>query len=350
MSKKFILPTLIIVIVLLGVWVYDRQGNVKNEPVKDFQIIHGNTQGTTYNITYEYVKGENLQPEIEEVLHDFDMSLSTYEPESIISRINQNDSTVEVDDKFREVFLEARRVYEATGGVFDITVAPLVNAWGFGFTPGADVDSAMIDSLLQYVGMDKVSLRGNKVVKDLPQIMFDVNAIAQGYSVDVVSAFLEEKGIENYLVEIGGELKCKGYNPKGEDWKIGVDRPQEGNLVPGKNMQAVVSIRGKSLATSGNYRKFYEKDGVKYAHSIDPKTGYPVLSKLLSATLITDRCITADAYATAFMVMGLEKSIEMLESGNEPLDAYLIYSDDEGNFRVYSTPGMKKHILDELKE
>jgi FAD:protein FMN transferase len=350
MNKKFILPTLIIVIVLLGIWFYDRQAKVKDMPEKEYLIIHGNTQGTTYNITYDYLRGENLQPDIEQVLHDFDMSLSTYEPTSIISRINQNDTTVEVDEKFKEVFREAKQVYEQTGGVFDITVAPIVNAWGFGFTPGTDIDSNLIDSLLQYVGMDKVRLNGNKVEKDFPQVMLDVNAIAQGYSVDVVSEFLEEKGIENYLVEIGGELKCEGMNPKGEDWKIGIDRPQEGNLIPGQNMQAIVSIKGKSLATSGNYRKFYEKDGIKYAHSIDPKTGYPVLSKLLSATIITDNCITADAYATAFMVMGLEKSIEILESGKKQLDAYLIYSDDEGNFKVYSTPGMKKHILDELKE
>jgi thiamine biosynthesis lipoprotein len=198
--------------------------------------------------------------------------------------------------------------------------------------------------------MDKVSLQDGKIIKESPNIMLDVNAIAQGYSVDIVAAFLDEKGIENYLVEIGGELKCKGMNPKGEDWKIGIDRPQDGNVIPGKNMQAVVAIKGKSLATSGNYRKFYEKDGIKYAHSIDPKTGYPVLSKLLSATLITDRCITADAYATAFMVMGLEKSIAILESGSEDMEAYLIYSDEEGKFRVYSTPGMKKYILDEVIE
>jgi thiamine biosynthesis lipoprotein len=350
MSKKFILPTLIIVIVLLGVWFYDRQTKVQKEPVSEYQVIHGNTQGTTYNMTFEYLKGADIQPEIEQVLHDFDMSLSTYEPSSIISRINQNDTLVVIDKKFEEVLLEARRVYEKTNGAFDITVAPVVNAWGFGFTPGADVDSAMIDSLLRFVGMNKVKLEEGKIIKDFPQTMLDVNAIAQGYSVDVVAQFLEEKGIENYLVEIGGELKCKGLNPKGEDWKIGIDRPQEGNLVPGQNMQAVIAIKGKSLATSGNYRKFYEKNGIKYAHSINPKTGYPVLSKLLSVTIISDKCITADAYATAFMVMGLDKSIEFLKSGVEDLDAYLIYNDNEGKFRVYSTPGMKKYILDEVEE
>lgn len=350
MNKKFILPTLLIVVVLLGLWLFDRNSKEKAETQKEYKIIHGNTQGTTYNITYEYYPGEDLQPDIEQVLYDFDMSLSTYEPTSIISRINRNDTTVAVDQKFIEVFMEAQRVYELTEGAFDITVAPLVNAWGFGFTPGADVDSAMIDDILQYVGMDKIGLEDGRIRKDDPRVMIDVNAIAQGYSVDVVAAFLEGKGIVNYLVEIGGELKCKGLNPKTEEWKIGIDRPEDDNMIPGNNMQAVVAIKGKSLATSGNYRKFYEKNGIKYAHSIDPETGYPVLNKLLSATLITDRCITADAFATAFMVMGLEKSIGILESANEELEAYLIYSDEEGKFKVFSTPGMKEYILDEVKE
>ncbi len=350
MSRKFILPTVIIVIVILGVWIFDRKSKAKEEAAKEYQIIHGNTQGTTYNITYRYLQDVDLQAEIVELLRNFDLSLSTYEPLSIISRINQNDSSVEVDEKFEEVFSEASRIYEKSGGAFDITVAPIVNAWGFGFTPGADVDSAMIDSLLQFVGMDKVRLEDKKIIKDLPQVMLDVNAIAQGYSVDVVSDFLEDKNIENYLVEIGGELRCKGLNPKGENWKIGIDRPQDGNIIPGQNMQAVIAMKNKSLATSGNYRKFYEKDGIKYAHSINPTTGYPVLTQLLSATIIADKCMTADGYATAFMVMGLEKSIALLELENEELDAYLIYSDDKGKFRVHSTSGMKKYVLDELKE
>jgi len=341
MGKKLITPTIIIIAVVIAVWMYDT-------PDLEYKKTGGEIQGTTYHITYEYRKNKDLQEEIEAVLHEFDLSLSTYEPASIISRINKNDPEVKADDKFIKVFREAEEVNKKTGGVFDITVAPIVNAWGFGFTPGTDVDSNLIDSLLDYVGMEKIRLVDRRVVKDDPHVMLDVNAIAQGYSVDVVAEFLDSKKIKNYLVEIGGELKCKGLNPKGEDWKIGIDRPEEGNITPGAKLQAVVAIKTKSLATSGNYRKFYEKDGVKYAHSINPKTGYPVLSRLLSATVLAEECITADAYATAFMVMGLEKSMEFLKGQNE-LEAYLIYSDEEGNFNVFATPGMKEHIVEEVK-
>lgn len=339
MNKKLIAPTIVVVAVALAVWLYDL-------PKLEYKKIHGDTQGTTYNITYEYPVKKDLKTDIEKVLADFDMSLSTYIPQSLISRINRNDPAAESDEKFIEVFNVARDVYEKSNGYFDITVAPVVNAWGFGFAPGVDVDSAFIDSLLQFVGMDKVHLNGRQVIKDDPRIMFDVNAIAQGYSVDVVSKFLDRKEVKNYMVEIGGELKCKGKNPKGEDWKIGVDRPVEGNMVAGSNLQAILAIKTKALATSGNYRKFYEKDGVKYAHSINPKTGYPVLSRLLSATVLADECIVADAFATAFMVMGLEKSIEYLDKQHE-LEAYLIYSDEEGNYMVYTTLGMKNHIISE---
>ncbi len=338
MNKKFITPTIVIIAVAVAVWLFEEK--------LEYKKIHGDTQGTTYNITYEYPVYKNLKKAITKVLNNFDKSLSTYIPQSLISRINYNDPSVEADERFIKLFNVAHEVFEKTNGSFDITVAPIVNAWGFGFTPGTDVDSAMIDSLLQFVGMDKVRLEGRKVIKNDPRIMFDVNAIAQGYSVDIVAGFLDKKKIENYMVEIGGELKCKGKNPKGEDWKIGIDRPEEGNITAGSNIQAVLAVKEKALATSGNYRKFYEKDGVKYAHSINPKTGYPVLSRLLSATVLADECITADAFATAFMVMGLEESIRYLENQDE-LEAYLIYSDEKGIFRVYATPGMKNHIIRE---
>ena len=341
MNTKFIIPTVVIIAVVAAVLLYDT-------PRKEYKKIHGDTQGTTYNITCEYARNRDLKPAVEKVLSDFDMSLSTYLPQSLISRINRNDPAAEADDKFIKVYEVAHRVYEKSGGLFDITVAPVVNAWGFGFMPGADVDSATIDSLLQFVGMDKVRLEGRKVIKDDPRIMFDVNAIAQGYSVDVMAAFLDSMRIENYMVEIGGELKCKGKNPKGEDWKIGIDRPEEGNMVAGADLQAILAIKTKALATSGNYRKFYEKNGVKYAHSINPITGYPVLSRLLSATVLADECIVADAFATAFMVMGLEESIRYLENQDE-LEAYLVYNDEGGNYKVYFTPGMKEHIIEQRK-
>ncbi|MBN1599941.1 MAG: FAD:protein FMN transferase [Bacteroidales bacterium] len=340
MQKRILSILIALVAVVAAIWLY-------HTPEKEYKKISGDTQGTTYNITYEYKKTGDLQLDIERLLHKFDMSLSTYIPQSIISRINLNDETVVADKLFTRVFNEAKTVNKNTGGAFDITVAPIINALGFGFTPAQSVDSATIDSLLQFVGMDKVKIENGRVIKESPNIMLDVNAIAQGYSVDVVAGFLDKKRVANYLVEIGGELKAKGVNPKGESWKIGIDRPEEGNMKAGEKLQAIVAVNNRSLATSGNYRKFYEKGGVKYAHSISPKTGYPVLSRLLSATVMAEECITADAYATAFMVMGLERSIEFL-GGHPELDAYLIYSDDAGSFKVYTTKGMKPNIVEEL--
>lgn len=303
--------------------------------------ISGYTQGTTYHITY---KSRNniiiLKKEVDSVLADFDHSLSTYLPGSIISRINRNDTNVFTDKYFRVVFRKAQEVYKATDGAFDITVAPVVNAWGFGFTTGSTADSTLIDSLLQYVGMDKVKLEDDRVIKKYPQTMLDVNAIAQGYSVDVVSDYLKSKGIASYLVEIGGEVRTKGRNPKNMRWTIGIDKPIENNFTPGRILQTKIRISNGSIATSGNYRSFYEKNGIKYTHSINPKTGYPVMSNLLSATVKASDCMTADAYATAFMVMGLEKTIAFLKQHHE-LQAYLIYSDKNGQFRSYVTGKLK---------
>jgi len=342
MNKKYYAITAVVLTALLfTIWFFPK-------PELEYKKIEGYIQGTTYHITYEYKKKKDLHPEIEKILHDFDKSLSSYEPQSIISRINKNDPTVIPDELFIEVFQKSVEINQKTDGFFDITVAPIVNAWGFGFAPGADVDSNLIDSLMKFVGMEKVNLKNGKIIKSDPSVMIDVNAIAQGFSVDVVCRFLDEKKVKNYLVEIGGELKSKGINPKGEDWKIGIDSPIEGNMEAGQTLQAIIAIKGKALATSGNYRKFYEKDGLKYAHTMDPKTGYPALSSLLSATVLADDCMTADAYATSFMVMGVEKSIEFL-SKNKFLEAYLVYSADSGSFKSYSTEGMKNHVIKEAK-
>jgi FAD:protein FMN transferase len=340
-KKRYLFIASILLITLLTIWFIPK-------PEKEYKKIEGFIQGTTYHITYEYNKKKDLHPDIKKILQEFDMSLSSYNPNSIISRINSNDPTVIADDLFIEVFEKALEVNKKSGGAFDITVAPIVNAWGFGFTPGADIDSSLIDSLMQFIGMEKVILKDKKVIKSNPSVILDVNAIAQGFSVDVVCRFLEKKKVKNYLVEIGGELRSKGNNPKGKDWKIGIDKPIDGNQIAGKSLQAVVKIKDKALSTSGNYRKFYEKNGIKYAHTMDPKTGYPVVSKLLSASVMADDCITADSYATVFMVIGLEKSIEFL-AVNKFLDAYLIYSDDLGNFQIYLTEGMKTHEIEEAK-
>jgi thiamine biosynthesis lipoprotein len=336
--KKNVIQALILSVIIFTILLISRR-NSHGEYIK----IAGFTQGTTYHITYQRSDGKNLQQQIDSLLADFDMSASIYEPNSIISRINKNDPNVRADKKFITLFKKSAEVNKKTGGAFDVTVGPLVNAWGFGSTTISDTDSTLIDSLLQFVGMEKVHLEGQRIIKSHPNIMLDFNAIAQGYSVDIVSKYLENLGIKNYLVEIGGEVRTRGHNEKGNRWRIGIDKPLEGNMIPGANMQAILELGRRALATSGNYRKFYEKDGIKYSHTINPATGYPVMSNLLSATVIADDCITADAYATAFMVMGLDKSIEFLKK-NKFLDAYLIYSDKQGNFRVYYTKKLQKYL------
>ncbi len=310
-----------------------------------YRSFFGTAQGTTYHITYASRKNLNLQPRIDSILADFDMSLSIYEENSIISRFNRNDTLAVADDKFETVFNKSYEVYLKTDGAFDITVAPVVNALGFGPSDTAVVDSMLIDSLMNYIGMDKVSLVNGRLVKKERELMLDVNAIAQGYAVDVVAAYLESLNIKNYMVEIGGEVRARGRNGNNEFWRIGIDKPVEGNMTPGSDLQAIIHLRDRSLATSGNYHRFYEKDGVKYVHTINPKTGYPVISNLLSATIVAEDCMTADAYATAMMVMGLEKSIQFL-SENQFLEAYLVFADDKGAFQVYMTPGLHEFMAE----
>lgn len=314
----------------------------------EYLKIAGYAQGTTYHITYENSNKEDYTSDIDQILKDFDKSLSIYDSTSIISRINANDPTVEADDWFMEVFNRSAEVNAVSDGAFDITVGPVVKAWGFGNSPVAKHDSAYIDSLLQYVGMDKVKLEGRKVVKVHPGVQIDVNAIAQGYSVDVVCKFFESKGIKNYLVEIGGEVRGKGTNAKDLHWRIGIDRPKDGNIIPGEDLQAIVEINNSALATSGNYRKYFVEQGVKYAHTIDPKTGYPARNTLLSATVICDDCMAADAYATAFMVMGVEKSKELLKKLKD-VEVYFVYSNDKGEYEIFFSEGMKKMIVEETK-
>lgn len=290
----------------------------------------------------------NLQEEVDSILHDFDMSLSSYEPNSMLSKLNRNESD-EVDDNFLKLYEVAREVNIASEGAFDITVMPLVNAWGFGSGRKMKIDQVLIDSILDFVGMNRISIEGNRLIKENPGTSIDVNAIAQGFSVDVIAEYFDKLEIENYMVEIGGELITKGINSKGVDWRVGIDRPEYGNFFPGADLKAIISLSGKALATSGNYRKFYEENGIKYSHSINPKTGYPVRDELLSATIITDNCMEADAYATACMVIGLEKSKILIEEIDD-LEAYLIYGDEAGMYQVYSSEGFKKYIFKEIEK
>jgi thiamine biosynthesis lipoprotein len=339
--KKLYLQLIIFAAILLVVFLISRS------PKKgEYMRIAGFTQGTTYHITYESKSGEDLKTTIDSLLADFDKSLDTYQPNSLISRFNKNEPGLHADKKFRDVFIKSYEVYKKTDGAFDITVAPIVNALGFGTSKDTlNVDSTMIDSLLQYVGMEKVRLQGDTLVKTDSHVTLDVNALAQGYSVDVVVDYLESRNIRNYMVEIGGEIRAQGKNEQGEYWRIGIDKPVDGNNIPGTELQTVVKLNDRALATSGNYRRFYEKNGIKFVHTINPKTGYPVISNLLSATVVARDCMTADAYATAFMVKGTDWSIQFLNE-NRFLDAYLIYSDEKGNFKVYYTKGLKRYIVE----
>ncbi len=305
--------------------------------------ISGATQGTSYHITYLAGQYSNYRESFDSIFKTIDQSLSTYDTGSIISRINRNDTTVKVDEYFSDVFKKSMEVSEKTKGLFDVTVAPIINAYGFGFTKRERITNVLIDSLLSYVGYKKVRLVDNKLVKDLPQVMLDFNAIAQGYTVDVLASFLESKGIGNYMVEVGGELRAKGTKLNDSSWTVGIEQPNE-SLTEDASLFAVINIKDKSLATSGNYKKFYVEDGKKYTHIIDPFTGYPAKQNLLSATVIADDCITADAYATSFMVMGLEKSKQfLLEHKDLSLEVFFIY-DENGVSKKYTSKNFEERV------
>ncbi len=309
---------------------------IKNEP--PYQNDRGFVFGTYYNISYK--SKNNLQSKIDSTLKSVDNSLSPFNKSSIITAINENRDTLP-DTQFIEVFNLAQEVATITDGAFDITVAPLVNAWGFGFKQGTKVDSLTVDSLLQYVSYKSVSLADGKIIKSYQQTMLDCSAIAKGYGCDRVARMLESCGVENYMVEIGGEVVAKGKNDKSRQWSIGISKPTEDKSGSINELQEILHISGKSVATSGNYRNYRYEDGRKLSHTIDPRTGYPVTHTLLSATVIANDCATADAYATAFMVMGIDKAVEICKK--KEIDAYFIYSTPEGTINTRETDGMKKY-------
>lgn len=305
-----------------------------------YQTDEGMVFGTIYKITYQ--SKENLKPEIEATLQQVDNSLSPFNKQSVITRVNNNED-LEVDSLFAHVFLLAKEISTETHGAFDITVAPLVNAWGFGFKNAINVTDTTIDSLRQFVGTDKIDLIDGKIVKKDPRTILDCSAIAKGFGVDCVARLLDSKGIKNYMIDIGGELVMKGQNPKMETWRIGINKPIDDSLSVNQELQTVLEITDAGLATSGNYRNFYYKDGKKYAHTIDPRTGYPIQHNILSSTVVAKDCATADAYATSFMVLGLD-SARIICNAHPELDAYFIYSKEDGTTGIYFTEGMKKYL------
>ncbi len=324
-------------LLLATIWIVSQR---REEPAVPYNSIDGFVFGTVYNITYQY--DGNLKPEIEAELKRFDGSLSPFNDTSTITKVNRNEEVV-VDSFFRNCFERAMQVSQETNGTFDITVGPLANAWGFGFKQGKFPDAGMIDSLLQITGYQKVKLTNGRVVKDDPRIMLNCSAIAKGYAVDVIAHYLDRKGIRNYLVDIGGEIVTKGHNPQKASWRIGINKPINDSLSINQELQTVIELSDAALATSGNYRNYYYKDGKKYAHTIDPRTGYPVQHNILSATVLAKDCMTADALATAFMVMGLEEAEAFIQSHPE-IDAYFIYTDEAGEYKIYFTDRMKNYL------
>ena len=312
-----------------------------------YHKLEGTVFHTIYHITYQ---GErDYHDEIKQLFKEFDGSLSMFNDTSIITRMNNCDTSVVANRYFRHVFTKAMEVSEATGGAFDITVAPLVNLWGFGFKNSDNVSQAAIDSILQFVGYKTVHLdEEGHLHKDDPRTIMDASSIAKGYMSDVVADFLREQGVENYMVEIGGEVALNGVNPKGSRWSIGINKPTDDSTQVNSELQDILYMSEGGVATSGNYRNFYYKDGKKYAHTIDPHTGYPIQQDILSSTVIARDCMTADAYATAFMVLGKEKAMEVLAK-DTTLMAYFIVDapdadDGNGGYEIVYSPALEQRL------
>lgn len=312
------------------------------------QFIEGSAFGTTYHITYFGINPQQVQKGVDSLINEINQSASTYIDSSDISRINQGDSTVVVDDFFKEVFLLSERIHMETAGYFDPTIGVLRNAYGFGDEkPIKNIDDHTLDSLLQYVGFDKIKLnRDGTITKEHPQIYLDFNAIAKGLGVDYIGRYLESLNYEDYLVEVGGEIFTKGENPmKNSKWTVGIESPESD--IDNRTYEATVQLKNEGLAASGNYRKFRvdSVSGKRYVHTINPLNGSAEMSDVTSATVIAPTCGEADAYATAFMAMGLEMTKNFV-SEIEGIEVYLTYLKPDGSNGIYITDGFKKRLLE----
>ena len=305
----------------------------------------GRAQGSTYQIKYLTDQGKNFAEEIEDIFREIDLSMSTYIPDSEISTLNKGGEWVEVDPMFLKVLNRSIEIAEETNGDFDPTVGPLVAMWGFGFEKiRGDVGPDKVAEIKSKTGFSSIEREGNRV--KIPKgFSIDFNAIAQGFTVDHIAEYLESEGIESYMVEVGGEVRTKGKNTKGKVWTIGVDKPQS-TIDLEERFQFILELNNASLATSGNYRKFWvdEETGIKYSHTIDPHTGVPARNRLLSASLVAPEAMDADAYATVCMVRGLEGCKELLDSKPE-IEGYLVFTNDEGDWDTFITDGFKAFIV-----
>lgn len=332
MNIKFFISTIFIIAI----------AGCQNSPSK-YIYNKGMIYGTTYSITYESPNGIDFQEEITEKFNGYNSMFSTFDNESIISKINKNEP-VELTKEFIACYEKSREVSEITYGAFDITAGSMVNAWGFGPEEKKKMTQEKVDSLIEITGYQKIKLENGKIIKENPNIKIDMSAIAKGFTSDLIARFLAEKGCNNYMVEIGGEVAAKGINERGKTWTIGINKPDENDILGSSGLQAKVKLTDHGLATSGNYRNFYIEDGKKYAHTIDPKTGYPVQHSILSSTVIANDCMTADAFATAFMVLGLENSIEIARKV-PGIEVFFIYADEQGNNQVYMSDGFGEYII-----
>lgn len=309
------------------------QENVEHE-------VNGEAQGTTYTVKYIGQERPSLKEEIDDLLLLIDQSMSTYIPHSLISQLNEGDSA-QIDEMFMEVYRESEQISKLTDGAFDPTIAPIIKAWGFDYSDPTKMDSSVVNELLQFCGFKQFELNGSWLVKRETKARLNFNAIAQGYSVDLMAGLLDSLKIENYFVELGGEVKVKGKNKDEILWRVGIDSPSGKNLE--RKLAAIVSLEDQAMVTSGNYRKYIESDGERYYHTINPKTGFPIRHKLLSTTIIANKTSEADALATAFMVMGMKKSKAFLEQ-HSGYQAVLIFENKQGQLEVYYSPSLKNRV------
>ena len=285
----------------------------------------GITQGSYFSITYYDEKGRSFEAEIDSIFKEVDNAVSLWNENSIIRKVNRNEDVV-VNQIFKDNFEWAQKASEFSDGAFDATIGPLVSAWGFHYKKELEMTPEMVDSIRQLIGYHKVKIIDDRVVKENPNMTLDFNAVAQGYTTDLIGKFLESRGVNDYLVDVGGEIYAKGTKPNGEMWVIGIEKPTE-NYDSERSVQIMLELKNRGIVTSGNYRKYIEKDGVRYSHSIDPKTGYPVEHNLLSATVIAENASWADCLATICMLVGKEKASELLEN-QDGVEAFFIFVED----------------------
>ena len=307
------------------------------------KVLQGLAQGSYYAITYYDEQGRDFQHEIDSIFHAVDMSVNLWEENSVISKVNRNEEVV-LDDIFIDNFNIAQEAAKLSDGYFDPTISPIVAAWGFSYKTGDTITPQLIDSLKQLVDYHNIRIENGKVIKAFPDMKLDFNAIAQGYTSDLIAGFLESRGIKNYLVDTGGEIMAKGAKPNGKPWIVGIEKPAD-NWDSEQVVQTRVALRDKGLVTSGSTRKYVERDGKRYSHCIDPNTGYPVEHQVLSVTVLAENSVWADALASICMVMGMEKSLPLIES-MDGVEAYYIYVNDDNELETFSTEGFKTLIID----